>query len=299
MAPPLNSIRHAPDVEDDDTVNADSATPARGAGGVTVKPVANAIRILRYLSQTGAPERGADIARHLSINPSTCFNILRTLVAEDVIDFNPLSKMYSAGLGLAKLVDQLITQGQRIELAKPFMEELAAKFHVTVTLWRRMGTDRIVLVSSEASPTDLRIDMPTGQRLPLLMGASGRLFAGQLGLSESEARQRIRHDALVASDFVRDLLARSGAGPPARLGGGRWLLRQRRGVGRRTGARPGGCDRLHGVGGDDPRSPRRRRPRVARRVAARHGCAAGSDAFLRPSTAANAATGSPTRSSPR
>jgi len=188
MAPPLNRVHDAPDVEDDDTTSTDSSTATRPSG-VMVKPVANAIRILRYLSQTGAPERGADIARHLSINPSTCFNILRTLVAEDVIDFNPLSKMYSAGLGLAKLVDQLITQGQRIELAKPFMEELAAKFHVTVTLWRRMGTDRIVLVSSEASPTDLRIDMPTGQRLPLLMGASGRLFAGQLGLSESEARR--------------------------------------------------------------------------------------------------------------
>ena len=41
----------------------------------------NAIKILRYLTHTGAPERAADIARHLSINQSTCFNILRTLVA--------------------------------------------------------------------------------------------------------------------------------------------------------------------------------------------------------------------------
>ena len=175
----------------------DPASPARSrsGGGVTVKPVANAIRILRYLSQTAAPERGADIARHLAINPSTCFNILRTLVAEDVIDFNTLSKMYSVGLGLAKLVDQLMTQGQRIELARPTMEVLAARFQVTVTLWRRMGLDRIVLVASVASPTALRIDMRAGQRLPLLMGASGRLFVGQLGCSEGQARvefERIR-----------------------------------------------------------------------------------------------------------
>ena len=71
---------------------------------VTVKPVVNAVRILRYLTHTGAPERAADIARHLSINPSTCFNILRTLVAEDVVDFNGRSKTYSAGLGLARLL---------------------------------------------------------------------------------------------------------------------------------------------------------------------------------------------------
>lgn len=187
------SSADAPDADNDTAAEHDTAATRRrnsnGSAGVTVKPVVNAIRILRYLTQTAAPERAADIARHLSINPSTCFNILRTLLAEDVVDFNPMSKMYSAGLGLAKLVDQLMTQGQRIQLAKPFMEELAARFHVTVTLWRRMGTDRIVLVSSETSPTDLRIDMPAGQRLPLMMGASGRIFAGQLRLDEDQARQ--------------------------------------------------------------------------------------------------------------
>ena len=66
-----------------------SASPKPVSAGVTVKPVVNAVRILRYLTQKGAPERAADIARHLAINPSTCFNILRTLVAEDVVDFNP------------------------------------------------------------------------------------------------------------------------------------------------------------------------------------------------------------------
>ncbi|QOT78539.1 IclR family transcriptional regulator [Cupriavidus basilensis] len=159
------------------------------ANAVTVKPVSNAIRILRYLTQTGAPERAADIARHLSINSSTCFNILRTLVAEDVVDFNALSKTYSAGLGLARLVEQLVTQGQRLQLAAPPMQDLAAEFGVTVTLWRRLGADRIVLVSSQSSPTNLRIDMPAGQRLPILMGASGRLFAGRLGLTEEQLRE--------------------------------------------------------------------------------------------------------------
>ena len=156
---------------------------------VTVRPVVNAVSILRYLAHTGAPERAADIARHLSINSSTCFNILRTLVAEDVVDFNPLSKTYSAGLGMARLVEQLVTRGQRLELASPLMHDLAAEFGVTVTLWRRLGTDRIVLVSSESSPTNLHINMPTGQRLPILMGASGRLFTGRLGLNDEQMRE--------------------------------------------------------------------------------------------------------------
>ena len=96
---------------------------SRKGASVTVKPVANAIRILRHLSQSGAPERSVDIARRLSINPSTCFNILRTLFMEDVIDFNPMSKRYSAGLGLARLVGQLVTQGQRVQLVKPLLQD--------------------------------------------------------------------------------------------------------------------------------------------------------------------------------
>lgn len=169
-------------------VPAPASESARGGSAVIVKPVVNAVRILRYLTHTGAPERAADIARHLSINPSTCFNILRTLVAEDVVDFNALSKTYSAGLGLARLVEQLVTQGQRLQMALPLMRELAAKESVTVTLWRRMGEDRIVLVNSESSPTDLHIDMPAGQRLPILMGASGRLFVSRMGMTDDEMR---------------------------------------------------------------------------------------------------------------
>lgn len=156
--------------------------------GVTVKPVVNAIRILRFLTASGSPERAADIARELALNPSTCFNTLRTLVAEEMLDFDPLSKTYSTGLGLAKLVEHLVTQGQRLDLVRPLMQEFAAAHHVTVTLWRRMGNDRIVLVSAETSPGDLRIDMAIGQRLPVLMGASGRLFAAQLGLDDERLR---------------------------------------------------------------------------------------------------------------
>lgn len=169
-----------------------AALPTEGKSAtraVIVRPVVNAISILRYLAHTGTQERAADIARHLAINHSTCFNILRTLVAEDVVDFNPLSKTYSAGLGMARLVEQLVTRGQRIELASPLMHDLAAEFGVTVTLWRRLGTDRIVLIRSESSPTNLHINMPTGQRLPILMGASGRLFTGRLGLNDEQMRE--------------------------------------------------------------------------------------------------------------
>jgi DNA-binding IclR family transcriptional regulator len=175
-----------------------------------VKPVVNAMQILRHLTAAAEPARAIDIARQLGINQSTCFNILRTLVAEDVVAFDHLSKTYTAGIGLANLVGQFVSQRQRIEVAKPLMRELASRFGVTITLWRPIGVDRIVLVSSEVSPTDLRIDMAEGQRLPYLMGAGGRLFAGQLDLSETamhEAFDRVRwSEPLTFDAYWREVL---------------------------------------------------------------------------------------------
>ena len=153
-----------------------------------VKPVINAMHILRYLTKSDQPERAVDIARQLGINQSTCFNILRTLVSEEVLAFNSLSKTYTAGIGLTKLVGRFVTQGQRIDIAKPLMREFARRHAVTVTLWRPIGTERIILVNSEVSPTDMRIDMAEGQRLPYLMGASGRIFAGQPGWDKAALR---------------------------------------------------------------------------------------------------------------
>jgi DNA-binding IclR family transcriptional regulator len=155
---------------------------------VIVKPVVNAVRILRYLSEQGSPSRAITVARNLSINASTCFNILRTLVLEDVVEFDPLSKTYSTGMGLTRLVENFLTEGQRVAAAVPHMADLAAEYSVTMALWRRVASDRIVLVKNVSSPTDLRIEMAEGQRLPMMMGATGRLFAPRLELPEKKLR---------------------------------------------------------------------------------------------------------------
>ncbi|MGS0741068.1 hypothetical protein ACVBEF_04405 [Glaciimonas sp. GG7] len=71
---------------------------------------------------------------------------------------------YLRPTGLAKRVGQFVTQGQRIEVVKPMMRDFAARFEVTVTLWRPIDSDRIVLVSSALSPTNLSIDITEHKR---------------------------------------------------------------------------------------------------------------------------------------
>src|SRR5262249_39149669 len=130
--------------------------------------------------------------RALSINPSTCFNIMRTLAAEGIVDFNALSKTYTIGLGLVKLVETSLTETERVFGAKPLLQSLADQFHVTGTLWRSMGPDRIVLVFVEQNRGDLQISMTPGRRLPLLMGSSGRLFVAYSTMSKVQVRDAFR-----------------------------------------------------------------------------------------------------------
>ncbi len=156
--------------------------------GSIVKPVSNAFRILRYLSALRKPARATQIARELSINTSTCFNILRTMVGEGVVEFNAQSKAYSLGLGIVKLVDTTLIEGQRMSAARSLMHDIAERFRVTTTLWRRIGPDRIVLAMVENSPSDFRIHMAEGQRLPMFIGAAGRLVAANSGLTKADIR---------------------------------------------------------------------------------------------------------------
>lgn len=155
---------------------------------VIVKPAANAIRILKFLVEAGGPTRSVTISRSLGLNASTCFNILRTLVLEDVVEFDPVVKTYSVGVGLTTLVGNLLTEGQRVAAATPQMRDIAVRYNVTVTLWKRLGPDKIVLVKSVPSPANVRIEMAEGQRLPVLMAATGRVMAPHLGWSRKELK---------------------------------------------------------------------------------------------------------------
>jgi DNA-binding IclR family transcriptional regulator len=179
-SPPGGSARRA----------ANDAGEANGGIEVktVVKPVANAVAILRYLGQSNGPHTATHIAKVLGINTSTCFNILRTLVGEGVVDFDRVGKTYSIGFGLAKLI-KTIPLNDHIQASRPFIHDLAEDYGLTICLWHRVG-DRITSVLVEPTVADLRIHLRLGQRLPVLLGSTGRILATRLGLTKRELRSK-------------------------------------------------------------------------------------------------------------
>ena len=66
-----------------------------------VRSVSQAFAILRLLSSHPAGLTLSEIARDLALSPSSCLNLLRTLVAEGMVERGGAAKLYRAASGWA------------------------------------------------------------------------------------------------------------------------------------------------------------------------------------------------------
>ncbi len=155
-----------------------------------VGALVHGLSILRHLSAVGAPLGVTRIARDLDINPSTCFNLLRTLAYEGLLHFDASAKTYSVGLGLVELAKGSLELASYARFVKPHLEAIAAQNGVTATLWQRTSNERVVLVDRADNPAAVRVHMSIGQRLPMFIAALGRCMAAHSGLSRAELRRR-------------------------------------------------------------------------------------------------------------
>jgi DNA-binding IclR family transcriptional regulator len=149
-----------------------------------VGSIVKTIAILRHLADE-PDRRGVNaIARAMSLSPSSCFNILKTLVRENFVDFDPQTKNYSIGLGIGLLARRALGPENVYPTCAPMLEDLARRFQATVGLLRMTSTQRLVLLGFAESVSAIRIQMTVGQRLPYLLGADGRCVAASLALPD-------------------------------------------------------------------------------------------------------------------
>lgn len=160
------SLVKKPETSDPAGAPADDAAPKVGS-------VSAALAILRVLGRDGSPRGVTAIARELSLSPSSCFNILKTLVSEGFVDFDSDRKHYSLGLGVLTVARRVLDPAAVFPQLRDKLETLAIRYSVTSGLWRLSG-DRFVLTGYAESDNENRILLTVGKRLPVLAGASGR-----------------------------------------------------------------------------------------------------------------------------
>ena len=167
-----------------------NSPPAKRVGALSA-----GLSVLRYLNRHGK-DTGAGvshIARELGLNPSTCFNILRTLVFERMVNFDPVTKTYRLGLGNIELAKGAIDQASYTHLMRADLDSTAATHHVTAGLWQPSGNGFLLLVTKSDGDAMMRVHMNVGQRIPQFISAAGRCMAAFSGVSRREVQQAFRH----------------------------------------------------------------------------------------------------------
>src|SRR5260221_8738656 len=158
---------------------------------IRVNSVANALTVLRYLAANERPEGVSTIARVTDISPSSCFNILKTLVMEDFAQFDVEPKTYTLGPAAIDLAIAALDPEAGFLRTRPILEQTARTHRVTCGLWRRTNSERLTLIGAVESEEVVGIRLRTGQRLPMMIGAMGRCIAAHSDLSDSELALRL------------------------------------------------------------------------------------------------------------
>lgn len=161
--------------------------------GVRVGAVVNAIAILRHLAVAGAPQGVNAIARASGVSPSSSFNILRTLAREGLVSFDPASKLYAPGNGLADLVPSISTGRHAFERCAAVLQDFSDRHGSTTALWRVSASERLILLGFTEASSATRIHMTVGHRMPMLAGAGGRCVAAALKLTDDEIGLQYAH----------------------------------------------------------------------------------------------------------
>jgi len=157
-----------------------------------VPAVTRAVAILRLLGKSEQPLGVNAIARTLELIPSTCLHILRVLVAEELVTFDPATKRYSLDAGIVTVARSALRRNGFAETVQPELDRISRRYGVTAIGVQAIGLEHIVVVAISRSDQALRLHVDIGSRFPTLISATGRCIAAFGGHAWSTLERRFR-----------------------------------------------------------------------------------------------------------
>ena len=120
-----------------------------------VPAVTRAIGILRQLGKADEPLGVNQIARDMGLIPSTCLHILRVLVEESLVSFDPVSKRYAIDVGILPIARNAIQKNTFVSLVEERLTGLSLRLGVTAIATQLSDRDHMVVVALSQAPLPL------------------------------------------------------------------------------------------------------------------------------------------------
>ncbi|SEH18848.1 transcriptional regulator, IclR family [Sphingopyxis sp. YR583] len=155
-----------------------------------VRSVSQAFAILRLLADEGALTL-SDIGKMIGSSPSSCLNLLKTLVAERVIERDMRTKRYRLALPWQDVDALRDSRAARlVDRSLPLLGRFAQANDAAVGLWKIVSRDRMQLAARGESDAGMRLTLADDQRQPLGAGAAGRAITAAQAVDAAELARR-------------------------------------------------------------------------------------------------------------
>lgn len=139
-----------------------------------VRSVDRALQVLDVLAEANGGLGVSAIARRVNASKSAMFAILQTLEARNLITSagDLTSRVYTLGLGLARLGERALSQVSLRDVAMPHLAELAQATKLSA---------RVSVLDGESAAVVGQVDGPAAVRFNLNMGGQERLHCSGMG----------------------------------------------------------------------------------------------------------------------
>jgi len=164
-------------------------------GYYSVPSVIKAFRMLAIISESRMDISISELSRRLGLSKGTVFAIATTLEELGVLVRDPITRKFSLGYTLLELGRRAFVRQDVREIARKPMEELVERVQETVFLGVLNG-DHVTILDVAESKRELKITAPSGTRLPLLAGATGKVFLA--AMDRERAREVVKSLGLAA-----------------------------------------------------------------------------------------------------
>jgi IclR family acetate operon transcriptional repressor len=150
-----------------------AASPVQEGDTYALQVLNRVFDILDVLA--GEPATIAAVSSSLGLHRSTVFRLLANLERRGFVRKDDLSGAYSLGMKLYHLGTKALEEQVPIHRLRPLLDELASQTQYTAQIWMRLGHEA-TCVDQVESPRDFRIVGRIGRRIPLNVGAVGRVL---------------------------------------------------------------------------------------------------------------------------
>ena len=156
-----------------------------GAKAGNMRSLSRALEVFAELQRAERPQRLSDLARTCGMSLPTTLRILRVL--QDFGMVSQTDKSYRIGPAVLPAARSYLENDPLVVASRPVLQQVASQTGLTASLYTRLGFERI-LVARVDGEAPLRYDLPLGKRLPLTVGAAGKILLALASAEELRAR---------------------------------------------------------------------------------------------------------------